>query len=84
MVSQVPFPDAMRTTLSSAPKPDRHQINSLISEFLTGIGCSEMMAVSLSQSAYYKTNSWNIKDEELVFIHNTSHTLLILCVLKWL
>jgi phenylalanyl-tRNA synthetase beta chain len=74
--NRVPFPDAMRTTLSSAPKPDRNQINSLISELLTGIGCSEMMAVSLSQSGYYKTNSWNIKDEELVFIHNTSHALL--------
>lgn len=74
--NRVPFPDAMRTTLSSAPKPDRNQINSFISELLTGIGCSEMMAVSLSQSAYYKTNSWNIKEEELVFINNTSHALL--------
>jgi phenylalanyl-tRNA synthetase beta chain len=74
--NRVPFSDAMRTTLSSAPKPDRNQINSLISELLTGVGCSEIMAVSLSQSAYYKTNSWNIKEEDLVFIHNTSHALL--------
>jgi len=74
--NRVPFSDSMRTTLSSAPKPDRNQLNSLISELLSGIGFSEMMAVSLSQSAYYKENWWNLKDEELVFIHNTSHALL--------
>lgn len=74
--NRVPFPDSMRTTLSSAPKPDRNQLNNLISELLSGIGFSEMMAVSLSQSAYYKENGWNIKEEELVFIHNTSHALL--------
>jgi len=74
--NRVPFPDSMRTTLSSAPKPDRNQLNNLISELLSGIGFSEMMAVSLSQSGYYKENGWNIKEEELVFIHNTSHALL--------
>ncbi|MBU6169409.1 MAG: phenylalanine--tRNA ligase subunit beta [Bacteroidetes bacterium] len=74
--NRVSFPDAMRTTLSSAPKPDRNQLNNQISELLTGIGFSEMMGVSLSQSAYYKADNWQIKEEELVFINNTSHALL--------
>lgn len=74
--NRVPFSDSMRTTLSSAPKPDRNQLNSLISELLSGIGFSEMMAVSLSQSGYYKESWWHLKEEELVFIHNTSHALL--------
>jgi phenylalanyl-tRNA synthetase beta chain len=74
--NRVPFSDAMRTTLSSAPIPDRNQINNQISELLSGIGFSEMMAVSLSQSAFYLEKGWNIKEEDLVFIHNTSHALL--------
>jgi phenylalanyl-tRNA synthetase beta chain len=74
--NRVPFPDTMRTTLSSAPKPDRNQLNNQISELLTGIGFSEMMAVSLTQSTYYKANNWQINEDELVFIHNTSHALL--------
>jgi len=74
--NRVPLPEIFRTTLSDAPVPDRNLLSGEIGSYLCSQGFSEMMGVSLSQSGYYRNSGWPLREEELVYIHNTSHALL--------
>ena len=61
--------DEVYSTLSYSKKPDPDQLENLISEQLVAVGFLEMMANSLSRSAYYE-NSKAFNEKETVRLVN--------------
>lgn len=72
--NNVPIPTQLRTTAAPAPKPDPHAVRHAVSEYLCAVGFYETMALSLSESRYYRDMLPIFAEEELVYIHNTSNT----------
>jgi phenylalanyl-tRNA synthetase beta chain len=70
---KVPIPAQVKTGLNIAPKPDPAEVRNTIGDYLAANGFNEMMALSLSQSRYYKSILSSIAEPELVYIHNTSN-----------
>ncbi len=70
--NNIPVPEHMRISTNAAPNPDRNAIRNLIGDLLAAHGFSEMMAMSLSQSRYYKELLPIIEEAALVYINNTS------------
>jgi phenylalanyl-tRNA synthetase beta chain len=70
---KVPIPAQVKTGLNIAPKPDPAEVRNTIGDYLAAHGFTEMMALSLSQSRYYKSILSGIAEPELVYIHNTSN-----------
>ncbi len=70
--NNIPVPEHMRISTNTAPNPDRNAIRNLIGDLLAAHGFSEMMAMSLSQSRYYKELLPIIEEAALVYINNTS------------
>ncbi len=50
--NNVPLPEKLNTTITLRSKPDTDKIQKSVSEFLVGLGYSEMMNNSLTSSAY--------------------------------
>ena len=72
--NKVPVSDKLSTSITVSPDPDPGEIRNLVSNFLSGNGFFEMMAVSLTESRYYKPEGLRpIAEDELVFINNTSN-----------
>lgn len=72
--NKVPVPGAIRTAITVGSYPDATDVRNKLGEQLSANGFYEMMAVSLSESQYYKTYLPNLfAEEELIFINNTSN-----------
>lgn len=71
--NKVPISPQIKTTINIAPDPDPNAIRNTIGDFLAANGFSEMMAVSLSESRYYKEILSEVEESELVYINNTSN-----------
>lgn len=71
--NKVPVPAQIRTAAAEAPKPDPYQVRNAVSDYLAAAGFHEMMALSLSESRYYRELLPVISDDELVYINNTSN-----------
>ncbi len=51
--NNVEVPQAVRSTLSYAPKPDKEKIQNILSDMLASTGFTEIMSNSLTRAAYY-------------------------------
>ena len=71
--NKVPIPTHVNTAVSISPKPDPNQVKNIAGDLLAANGFNEMMAVSLSESRYYKEYLPIVEDSELVYINNTSN-----------
>ena len=67
--------DEVYSTLSYSKKPDPDQMENLISEQLVAGGFLEIMANSLTRSAYYEDNDIFIKDESVTLVNPLSSDL---------
>jgi phenylalanyl-tRNA synthetase beta chain len=70
--NKVPISNQIRSAVTIGEKPDRQKIKNTISELLTALGFNEIMAVSLTESRYFK-EILPIEVSELVFVNNTSN-----------
>ncbi len=70
--NQVEFSDTLHSTLAYSQGINKINVQNTISNTLTGNGFYEMMALSISQSKYYK-EILPIPEQELVYINNTSN-----------
>nr|HQU59293.1 phenylalanine--tRNA ligase subunit beta [Saprospiraceae bacterium] len=70
---KVPIPEQVKTSINIAPQPDPNELRNIIGDYLAANGFQEMMALSLSQSRYYKKVVAGLADEKLVYINNTSN-----------
>ena len=64
----VPFSNNICIPLMSSYWPDKHTLTNRASNYLSALGFSQMMNLSLVKSEWYKT-----KEKELVYIENTSN-----------
>jgi phenylalanyl-tRNA synthetase beta chain len=71
--NKVPMQDQITSTIAISPKPNPSEVRNMIGDLLASNGFNEMMAVSLSESKYYKEIFQSIKEEQLVYINNTSN-----------
>ena len=71
--NRVEISEKFSISAALAPNPDPSLVRNAIGDFLAAAGFNEIMAVSLSQSRYYRQAFKNIADEELVYINNTSN-----------
>ncbi|HMO41549.1 MAG TPA: phenylalanine--tRNA ligase subunit beta [Saprospiraceae bacterium] len=71
--NNVPAPAKVSITAAAAPQPDPSALRNLIGNYLTANGFYEMMAMSITESRYYKDILTGFPAEELVYIHNTSN-----------
>ena len=72
--NKVPIPSQIRTMGVEAPKPDGYALRNVVGDFLSASGFHEMMALSLSESRYYRDLLPQIAEEALVYIQNTSRS----------
>lgn len=70
--NNVPVPGHIKTAVTIAPSPDPNELKDAIGNLLSAHGFSEMMAVSLTESRYFK-EMLPIPTEDLVFVNNTSN-----------
>jgi len=70
--NKVPISNQIRSAITLSEKPDRQSVKNTVSELLTASGFNEIMAVSLTESRYFK-EILPIEESELVFINNTSN-----------
>ncbi len=69
--NKVPLPEKLNTTLTLSSKPDLEKIQASLSEFLVGLGFSEMMNNSLTSSTYVeKIGGETLKTENNVAMLN--------------
>lgn len=69
--NKVPLPEKLNTTLTLSSKPDLEKIQASLSEFLVGLGFSEMMNNSLTSSNYVeKLGGDSLKTENNVAMLN--------------
>lgn len=52
--NNVEIPQAVHSTLSYAPHPDREKVTNLVADLLTANGFNEIMSNSLTKAAYYE------------------------------
>ncbi|MEO1433939.1 MAG: phenylalanine--tRNA ligase subunit beta [Bacteroidota bacterium] len=70
--NKVEFPSHIKSSLSYSPKPNPHLLKNQIGDLLAANGFLEAMALSITQSRYYK-EFLPRPEEELVYINNTSN-----------
>ena len=69
--NKVPLPEKLNTTLTLSSKPDLEKIQASLSDFLVGLGFSEMMNNSLTSSTYVeKLGGASLKTENNVSMLN--------------
>ena len=71
-LNKVPIPDQLHTSLSYGQFPDPRQVASNIGIYLSAHGCNEIMAVSLTESKYFR-DLLPLAEGELVWVNNTSN-----------
>lgn len=71
-LNKIPIPEKMRTSPSHGVYPDPRQVATVIGNYLAANGCNEIMAVSLTQSKYFR-DLLPVPEAELVYINNTSN-----------
>lgn len=71
--NKVTIGNQIKSAIVISPKPDPKEIRNEISDLLSGLGFHEIMALSLSESKYYKEIFSSVVEEELVYINNTSN-----------
>lgn len=71
--NNVPLPTHFRNAVVFSQQPDPNLIRDKISDVLVGGGFHEIMALSLSESRYYKELLTHVPPEELVYVNNTSN-----------
>ncbi|MFT5165271.1 MAG: phenylalanyl-tRNA synthetase beta chain [Saprospiraceae bacterium] len=71
--NKVPFTNQLKSTLVIGEKPDQHKLRNTISDFLSSAGFNEIMAVSLTESKYFR-EILPVPEEKLVFVNNTSNS----------
>lgn len=65
----VPLPGTIKMSIEITPKPDPTALRNLVSEQMVSSGLTEIMALSLSNSAFYG----HLPTESLVFVNNTAN-----------
>ena len=71
-LNEVPIPKRINSSIVIGAGLSKQQARNIFGNLLAANGFHEMMAVSLSQSRYYK-EILPIAEEELVFVNNTSN-----------
>jgi phenylalanyl-tRNA synthetase beta chain len=71
--NNVPIPSRVTTSMAVSADLDSSQIRHRIGDHLAAQGFNEMMALSLSESRYYKNKETLIAPENMVYINNTSN-----------
>jgi phenylalanyl-tRNA synthetase beta chain len=71
--NNVPMSNQIRSSMVLSPKPDPDQVRNTISNLLVADGFFEIMALSLSESRYYRELLPGVAKEELVYVNNTSN-----------
>ncbi|MFZ4425812.1 MAG: phenylalanine--tRNA ligase subunit beta [Saprospiraceae bacterium] len=71
--NKVDIPDKFHYTLNLKPQPDPSAIRNTVADLLAASGFHEMMALSLTQSRYYRGSHPYIPEADWVFINNTSN-----------
>jgi phenylalanyl-tRNA synthetase beta chain len=71
-LNEVPIPTRINSSVVIGAGLSKQAIRNKLGDFLAANGFHEMMAVSLSQSRYYK-EILPIAEEELVYVNNTSN-----------
>lgn len=71
--NKVDVPEKFNYTLNIKPQPDPAVLRNTIADMLAASGFNEMMALSLTQSRYYRSPQAYIPEEEWVYINNTSN-----------
>ncbi|MCB0643649.1 MAG: phenylalanine--tRNA ligase subunit beta, partial [Phaeodactylibacter sp.] len=70
-LNKVPIPAQIRTSVNVAPHPSPRKVRDTIGDALNGMGFSEIMAVSLTESRYFR-DVLPLDATSLVYINNTS------------
>jgi phenylalanyl-tRNA synthetase beta chain len=70
--NKVPMPNTVNSVLSFAPTPNPFKVRNLLADLLTSVGFHEMMATSMTRSAYY-AKLLPQDETKLVFVNNTSN-----------
>ncbi|GJM36419.1 MAG: phenylalanine--tRNA ligase beta subunit [Saprospiraceae bacterium] len=71
--NNVPTPSKLRTAMAIGKQPDPNVVRNVVGDLLASNGFYEMMAVSLSESRYYRDIISSVQEQELVYINNTSN-----------
>ncbi len=72
--NKVPMSGRINAALNIAPKPDPNRVRDAVASYLTANGLHEIMALSLSESRYYRELAPELGlEDELVYINNTSN-----------
>lgn len=71
--NNVPIAHQIRSAMVISPKPDPGVVKNAIGDLLAANGFFEMMALSLSESRYYRELLTSVPAEKLVYINNTSN-----------
>ena len=71
-LDNVPVPNQMRSSMIERESPDPNEVRNAISDYLAANGFNEIMALSLSESRYYK-EVLPMDENELVWVNNTSN-----------
>ncbi|MCB0633297.1 MAG: phenylalanine--tRNA ligase subunit beta [Lewinella sp.] len=71
--NNVPISNQIRSAMVLSPKPDPDQVKNTVSDLLVANGFFEIMALSLSESRYYKELLPGIATQGLVYVNNTSN-----------
>lgn len=71
--NNVPISGHISTAVVTGSFPDPNAVRNKVADYLAANGFNEMMAVSLSESRYYKEIMTDFPLDELVYINNTSN-----------
>jgi phenylalanyl-tRNA synthetase beta chain len=71
--NNVPISGHINTAVVTSQFPDPNAVRNKVADYLAANGFNEMMAVSLSESRYYKEIMTDFPEENLVYINNTSN-----------
>ena len=70
--NKVPIPKQVKNAVVASKRPSPQELRNILSDYLSGNGFSEMMAVSLTKSTY-ATEILKWPAEDLVYVNNTSN-----------
>ncbi|MEM9918583.1 MAG: phenylalanine--tRNA ligase subunit beta [Bacteroidota bacterium] len=70
--NKVPMPSQVQSAIVPIERPDKHDVFNKIGDLLSSNGFHEMMALSLTESRYYR-EVIAVEASELVFVNNTSN-----------
>jgi phenylalanyl-tRNA synthetase beta chain len=71
--NNVPISGHISTAVITGSYPDPNDVRNKIADYLAANSFNEMMAVSLSESRYYKDIMTDYPEDQLVYINNTSN-----------